>query len=128
MGHAITLLVGHRFLLGFGHALPDVDLGLLVRLRCLDLMRLPSMEIAARLAESAVVADDMEDKAVVLSIVSDRRIGAPRNGSPMAAPCLDDGAPYLGAPVVYGARCTCSNAQQDPFVVSSEAPAIANPT
>ncbi|KAL5973196.1 hypothetical protein ACLOJK_037223 [Asimina triloba] len=29
-------------------------------------------------------------------------------GAAMAAPCVGDGAPYLGAPVVYGARCTCS--------------------
>ncbi|KAL5993230.1 hypothetical protein ACLOJK_014153 [Asimina triloba] len=26
----------------------------------------------------------------------------------MAAPCVGDGASYFGAPVVYGARCTCS--------------------
>ncbi|KAL5973195.1 hypothetical protein ACLOJK_037222 [Asimina triloba] len=27
-------------------------------------------------------------------------------GATMATPCVGDGAPYLGAPVVYGARCT----------------------
>ncbi|KAL5979738.1 hypothetical protein ACLOJK_019649 [Asimina triloba] len=29
-------------------------------------------------------------------------------GAAMAAPCVRDRAPYLGAPVVYEARCTCS--------------------
>ncbi|KAL5986494.1 hypothetical protein ACLOJK_014827 [Asimina triloba] len=31
-----------------------------------------------------------------------------RNGLPAAASCVDGGAPYVGAPVVCGVRCTCS--------------------